>query len=105
MTWGNCVATDTVRELGVALSSDAGVKGRELLSLRVSAIARDGIESVRFDMADGDDVSVDVVDNLFSVALLSEPTGMSWQDSEGDTHRPSQFPDMVGHGMFGRPNP
>jgi hypothetical protein len=85
-TWGNCVRTELVREIGVALSTDMVLMRGELESIRLSGIVRNGIREVRFSMPEGEDVTVDVRDNLFSVELSAEPSGMSWRDDRGSRH-------------------
>jgi hypothetical protein len=91
-SWGNCVPVSYIRSHGIALSTEVAVApDGSYTEVQLAGIVRDGIGEVRFLLADGDEVSVPVRDNVFWVDMTerARPTEMRWDDAAGPHTRPT----------------
>ena len=84
---GGCFDTSFLRERGIAVGTSYS---SETAVVRVYGIARDGIESATFTLADGREVAVPIRDNGF-IADVPDPRALTWKDVDGSTERQSTF--------------
>jgi hypothetical protein len=76
---GGCFPTKLLRERGIVVGSTFST---ETSVVRVFGIARDGIDSATFTLADGRHVSVAIRDNGF-VADVPAPEALEWTNPDG----------------------
>lgn len=75
-----CVPTDVLRERGAAIGASFTSR---VPTVRVFALVRDGIETIRFRLEDGSRVTATVSDNAIQVQLAADPIEASWRNVDG----------------------
>jgi hypothetical protein len=86
-SWGNCLGTDALRDLGVAFGTEHGGVPGDLRLRTVSGIVVDGIEEIRLVRPGAPDMHVPVKDNVFRVELSDvrlQPIEARWRDWRGE---------------------
>lgn len=74
---------------GTALTGGAMVTGPDTFA--VFGATPDGIDQVNVGLSDGRTIPVTVDGNAFSVEVTGTPVALSWQTSDGATHRQQVF--------------
>lgn len=81
----SCADADQIQRRG-AIVTYAGGQALGANIIRVTGIARDGVDAIEITLGDGTTTKAPVVDNAFLIDLASEPRQVQWTTPDGELH-------------------